>query len=177
MDTWSAGCRRRNCAEHWRIYYQERAGTDPIPFNPSTRIVAHGLYRFTRNPMYVGFALWTLGLGILVDSAWSAPAVPNRPRPHRSHRHRAAKNDISNASSEMNISTTNAVSGAGSSSHRAQTVRATAVKYEGRTNHVPNSSAQIYCDHQPAQKHFHKQSSRQCSKRATVSSVSSPMLE
>ena len=48
---------------------QKRAGTDPIPFNPSTRIVAHGLYGFTRNPMSIGFALWTLGLAILVDSA------------------------------------------------------------------------------------------------------------
>jgi protein-S-isoprenylcysteine O-methyltransferase Ste14 len=52
------------------------AGTDPIPFNPSTRIVVHGLYRFTRNPMYIGFALWTLGLAILVDSAWMLLAVP-----------------------------------------------------------------------------------------------------
>ena len=49
---------------------QKRAGTDPIPFNPSTRIVAHGLYRFTRNPMYVGFAFCTLGITMLVDSAW-----------------------------------------------------------------------------------------------------------
>lgn len=55
---------------------QKRAGTDPIPFNPSTRIVAHGLYRFTRNPMYIGFALCTLGLAILVDSAWMLLAVP-----------------------------------------------------------------------------------------------------
>lgn len=55
---------------------QKRAGTDPIPFNPSTRIVAHGLYRFTRNPMYVGFALWTLGLAVLIDSAWMLLAVP-----------------------------------------------------------------------------------------------------
>ena len=55
---------------------QKRAGTDPIPFNPSTRIVAHGLYRFTRNPMYIGFALLTLGLAILVDSAWMLLAVP-----------------------------------------------------------------------------------------------------
>lgn len=55
---------------------QKRAGTDPFPFNPSTRIVAHGLYRFTRNPMYIGFALCTLGLSILVDSAWMLLAVP-----------------------------------------------------------------------------------------------------
>jgi len=55
---------------------QKRAGTDPIPFNPSTRIVAHGLYRFTRNPMYVGFALCTLALAILADSTWMLLAVP-----------------------------------------------------------------------------------------------------
>ncbi len=55
---------------------QKRAGTDPIPFNPSTRIVAHGLYRFTRNPMYIGFALWTLALAILVNSVWMLLAVP-----------------------------------------------------------------------------------------------------
>jgi protein-S-isoprenylcysteine O-methyltransferase Ste14 len=47
-----------------------------IPFNPSTRIVAHGLYRFTGNPMYIGFALRTLGLAILVDSAWMLLSVP-----------------------------------------------------------------------------------------------------
>jgi len=55
---------------------QKRAGTDPIPFNPTTRIVAHGVYRFSRNPMYLGFALCTFGLAILVDSAWMLLAVP-----------------------------------------------------------------------------------------------------
>ena len=55
---------------------QKRAGTDPIPFNPSTRIVAHGLYRFTRNPMYVGFAFCTLGITMLVDSTWMLFAAP-----------------------------------------------------------------------------------------------------
>jgi protein-S-isoprenylcysteine O-methyltransferase Ste14 len=55
---------------------QKRAGTDPIPFNPSTRIVSHGPYRFSRNPMYIGLALCTLGIAILVDSAWMLLAVP-----------------------------------------------------------------------------------------------------
>lgn len=55
---------------------QKRAGTDPIPFNPSTCIVAHGPYRFSRNPMYIGLALWTLGIAFLVDCVWMLLAVP-----------------------------------------------------------------------------------------------------
>jgi len=55
---------------------QKRAGTDPIPYKPSTRIVGHGIYRFTRNPMYLGFGLCTFGLAILVDSVWLLLAVP-----------------------------------------------------------------------------------------------------
>ena len=55
---------------------QRRAGTDPIPFNPTTRIVSHGLYRFSRNPMYVGFALWTFAVAILTNSVWVLLAVP-----------------------------------------------------------------------------------------------------
>jgi protein-S-isoprenylcysteine O-methyltransferase Ste14 len=55
---------------------QRRAGTDPLPFRPTTRIVSHGLYRFTRNPMYVGFALCTFGVATLADSLWMVLAVP-----------------------------------------------------------------------------------------------------
>ncbi len=40
MDTWSAVLRRRSCPERRRMCYAEARGTDPIPFNPSTRIVA-----------------------------------------------------------------------------------------------------------------------------------------
>ena len=58
------------------VITQKRAGTDPIPYKPSTRIVSYGVYRFTRNPIYLGFALCTFGLAILVDSAWMLLAVP-----------------------------------------------------------------------------------------------------
>ena len=60
----------------WGFVTQKRAGTDPLPFNPSTRIVSHGIYRWTRNPMYVGFVLVTLGVAVLVNSAWMLLAVP-----------------------------------------------------------------------------------------------------
>lgn len=60
----------------WGYATQTRAGTDPIPFHPTTRIVQHGPYRFTRNPMYVGFALWTLGAALLFDARWALLAVP-----------------------------------------------------------------------------------------------------
>jgi protein-S-isoprenylcysteine O-methyltransferase Ste14 len=55
---------------------QKRAGTDPIPFHPTTKIVSHGVYRFSRNPMYIGFAFWTLGLAVLLNSIWALCAVP-----------------------------------------------------------------------------------------------------
>jgi protein-S-isoprenylcysteine O-methyltransferase Ste14 len=58
------------------VITQKRAGTDPIPYKPSTRIVSYGVYRFTRNPIYLGFALCAFGLAILVDSAWMLLAVP-----------------------------------------------------------------------------------------------------
>lgn len=55
---------------------QRRAGTDFLPDRPSTRIVQHGVYGWTRNPMYLGFALATGGGAFLVDSAWALLAVP-----------------------------------------------------------------------------------------------------
>jgi len=88
-----------------------------------------------------------------------------------------AKNDILSASSERDIPTTNAGSGAGSSVYCVGRIRLTAIKYEERTSHMPNSSATDLLRSPTSSKTFHKQSSRQCSKCAIVSSVSSPMLE
>ena len=46
------------------------AGT-PVPGNrPTTTIVRTGPYRWTRNPIYLSFSLFHLGVALLVNSLW-----------------------------------------------------------------------------------------------------------
>lgn len=47
-----------------------RAGTSPNPTKPSTTVVMHGVYRVTRNPMYLGMTVLTLGAAVWLDTAW-----------------------------------------------------------------------------------------------------------
>lgn len=46
------------------------AGTSPNPLKPSTTVVMHGPYRFTRNPMYLGMTIITLGGAVWVNTLW-----------------------------------------------------------------------------------------------------------
>jgi protein-S-isoprenylcysteine O-methyltransferase Ste14 len=45
-----------------------RSGTAIIPFKPASRLVTSGIYRWTRNPMYLGMALLYAGIAMLFDS-------------------------------------------------------------------------------------------------------------
>lgn len=45
-----------------------RAGTAVEPWKPSTALVTGGIYRLTRNPIYVGFAVIYVGLSVGMDS-------------------------------------------------------------------------------------------------------------
>ena len=47
-----------------------RAGTATLPTSPTTAIVATGVYRFTRNPMYLAMTLALFGLGLALASPW-----------------------------------------------------------------------------------------------------------
>lgn len=47
-----------------------RAGTATLPTSPTSAIVATGVYRFTRNPMYLALTLMLIGLGFALGSAW-----------------------------------------------------------------------------------------------------------
>jgi protein-S-isoprenylcysteine O-methyltransferase Ste14 len=45
-----------------------RAGTNVDPYEPATAVVTEGPYRFTRNPMYVGFTLMYVGISALANA-------------------------------------------------------------------------------------------------------------
>lgn len=47
-----------------------RAGTHVAPGQPATALVTAGPYRFTRNPIYIGFVLVFFGLSIVLTSVW-----------------------------------------------------------------------------------------------------------
>jgi len=51
----------------------KRARTTISPLKPenSTALVTSGIYRFTRNPMYVGLTLLVLGWAAFLCSAWA----------------------------------------------------------------------------------------------------------
>lgn len=47
-----------------------RAGTNVPVHRPTTALVTDGLYRYSRNPAYIGLTAIYLGLGIAFDSLW-----------------------------------------------------------------------------------------------------------
>jgi protein-S-isoprenylcysteine O-methyltransferase Ste14 len=52
------------------------AGTSMIPFNPTTALVTSGIYRFTRNPMYVGMAAFYVGIALAAGWIWALFLLP-----------------------------------------------------------------------------------------------------
>jgi len=53
-----------------------RAGTTPNPTRPTTALVLHGPYRFTRNPMYVSLVLLYVAVTLFVNSWWPVVLLP-----------------------------------------------------------------------------------------------------
>ena len=53
-----------------------RARTTILPFGGTSQIVEVGIYRWTRNPMYLGMALAYVGLVAIVNSVWCLLFLP-----------------------------------------------------------------------------------------------------
>ena len=47
-----------------------RAGTHIEPWKPATKLVEHGIFRFVRNPMYVGLILLVAAIAVALASDW-----------------------------------------------------------------------------------------------------------
>ncbi|OGO48517.1 MAG: hypothetical protein A2Z30_04585 [Chloroflexi bacterium RBG_16_64_43] len=50
--------------------FVRHGGGTPVPVVPPKRFVSHGLYRWVRNPMYVGALLVLVGVVIFYGSLW-----------------------------------------------------------------------------------------------------------
>ena len=53
-----------------------RTGQDPKPWESTPEIISTGIYRVTRNPMYVGMALLQASIGIGFANGWIVALVP-----------------------------------------------------------------------------------------------------
>jgi protein-S-isoprenylcysteine O-methyltransferase Ste14 len=60
----------------WSIVWFRRKKTGLKPFSESTALVLEGPYRFTRNPIYVGFTLLLTGVALALGAVSSLIAVP-----------------------------------------------------------------------------------------------------
>ena len=57
-----------------RIFHQ--AGTTILPYEESTSLVTQGVFRLSRNPMYLGFALLLAGAAFLLGSLTPFLVIP-----------------------------------------------------------------------------------------------------
>lgn len=58
------------------VWLLRRAGTSPIPTEPTTALVVRGPFRFTRNPIYVGFTAVYAGTALLLNALWPLVLLP-----------------------------------------------------------------------------------------------------
>ena len=54
----------------------KRTGQDPKPWEATPEIISTGVYRITRNPMYVGMALLQVAIGIGLANGWILVLIP-----------------------------------------------------------------------------------------------------
>ena len=59
----------------WAIVTFSRAGTQVPTTEPTSTIVGHGPYRFSRNPIYLGMFIVLAGLAVGLDTVWMLAAL------------------------------------------------------------------------------------------------------
>ena len=61
---------------HAGVFTFALAGTTMFPFKEASRLVTHGPYRFTRNPMYLGLTVAYIGLSLALNTGWPLILLP-----------------------------------------------------------------------------------------------------
>ena len=52
-----------------------KAKTPIEPWKPTSTIIQHGIYRFSRNPIYLALCIATAGIGLILNSWWIAAGI------------------------------------------------------------------------------------------------------
>ena len=60
----------------WAVHAMRAVGTSPNPARPTTALTFAGPYRFTRNPMYLAFAVMSAGVTAVANALWPLLSVP-----------------------------------------------------------------------------------------------------
>lgn len=60
----------------WHAGALRRAGTPVRPFEPPTALVQSGLYRYSRNPIYLGLVVMLIGIALLQGTLAPLLAAP-----------------------------------------------------------------------------------------------------
>jgi protein-S-isoprenylcysteine O-methyltransferase Ste14 len=59
----------------WALLTMARAGTSPRPDRPDQALIAHGPFRLSRNPIYLGFLMIVAGFALHLGDLWAWLAV------------------------------------------------------------------------------------------------------
>ena len=54
----------------WAVKTLVECNTTILPYRCATHLVTRGPFRFSRNPIYLGYTLMTAGLGFLTGNSW-----------------------------------------------------------------------------------------------------------
>ena len=57
------------------VYQFFKARTHIEPWKPADALIVSGVFRFSRNPIYLAFVLFTVGLGLVMNNLWIVSSI------------------------------------------------------------------------------------------------------
>jgi protein-S-isoprenylcysteine O-methyltransferase Ste14 len=57
------------------VFHFRQAKTHLEPWKPTSSIIQQGVYRYSRNPIYLAYCIATLGVGMILNSWWVIGAI------------------------------------------------------------------------------------------------------